>query len=132
MVRFRGFAAGLAMALSFGVGMCDAQQIPQVSHPEAAKQTVVRDEKIRIRETVNDNDVVRVTNSKHTMAVPPNDRGRVAGDQRMDRMMLVLKPSARQDAALQNLIDAQHDSGSKHYIAGRGGATRWIRGLRGG
>jgi hypothetical protein len=53
----------------------------------------------------------------HPVATAANDRGPVAGSLSMDRMLLVLKRTPDQDAALRSLLDAQQDKSSPQYHA---------------
>lgn len=69
----------------------------------------------RITQTVNDSAVFRIPNSTHPLTARASDIGRVNGNQRMDRMVLVLKPSEAQEAELDRLIDRQHDKESADY-----------------
>ena len=69
----------------------------------------------RITQAVDDSVVFRVPNSTHPLTARGSDIGRVSGNQRMDRMVLVLKPSHAQEAELDKLIDRQHDKESGDY-----------------
>ncbi len=69
----------------------------------------------RIRQAIDDSLTVRVDHSKHPLATPSNDRGRADANLSMKRMMLLLKPSEQQHAALSKLIDSQHDPKSLNY-----------------
>jgi hypothetical protein len=69
----------------------------------------------RITQAVNDSALFRVPNSTHPLTAGASDIGRVDGNQRMDRMVLVLKPSDAQEAELDRLIDRQHDKESADY-----------------
>jgi large repetitive protein len=62
-----------------------------------------------------DNLVVRIPFSVHPLAHAANDRGRVDANLDMQRMLLVLKPSEEQRAALLKLVDGQHDPESPTY-----------------
>jgi hypothetical protein len=69
----------------------------------------------RIVQPIDGNKVVRLPHSTHPLANAANDRGRVDANLPMERMLLVLKPSAEQQAAMLKLIDAQHNPESANY-----------------
>jgi large repetitive protein len=69
----------------------------------------------RVTQDVDTNAVVRVPRSMHPLATAANDRGRIDSAQRLERMVLVLKPSSEQQAALSRLIDAQHNRNSASF-----------------
>jgi hypothetical protein len=64
---------------------------------------------------IGDAPIVRVPRSTHPMATAANDRGRVDSGQRLERMVLILKPSDAQQAELSRLIDAQHNRNSASF-----------------
>ena len=53
--------------------------------------------------------------NRHPQASPQNDRGAVEGSFPVAGMTLLLKPSADQQTALQQLLAGQQDPGSPHY-----------------
>ena len=69
----------------------------------------------RVTQTIDNNAVVRVPHSTHPLATAANDRGLLDSSQRLERMVLVLKPSAAQQASLARLIDAQHNRNSASF-----------------
>ena len=69
----------------------------------------------RVTESIDNNIAVRLPRTHHPLAVAANDRGRVSGDVPMERMVLVLKPSAGQASALRSLINALYDKQSPTY-----------------
>ncbi len=69
----------------------------------------------RITEPIDNSVLVRVPGTHHPLASAQNDLGRVSGDSSMERMVLVLKPSDEQAAALTRLINQQHDTESAAY-----------------
>ena len=71
----------------------------------------------RIVEKIDDTRTVQLKGNVHPLARPANDRGAVADSQPMSRMLLMLQRSPQQDAALQQLIDAQQTKGSGSYHA---------------
>ena len=72
-------------------------------------------QRARIIQPIANRSWVRVPLSTHPWAVAQNDHGRVDPNLTMERMVLVLKPSAEQQDALQALIDAQHNPDSSTF-----------------
>ena len=68
----------------------------------------------RITRPPDPRQVVRVP-STHPLAVPANERGRLAGDTHLDRMLLVLASAPEQQAALDQLLAEQQDPASPRY-----------------
>jgi hypothetical protein len=58
---------------------------------------------------------VALRGNVHPLAKAELDIGAVPAAQRMDRMILVLKPDAQQQAALESLLEAQQDPESPYY-----------------
>src|SRR5215469_16033127 len=71
----------------------------------------------RIVEKIDDSRTVQMKGNIHPLARPEFDRGAVADSQPMSRMLLMLERSPQQEAALQQLIDAQQSQGSGSYHA---------------
>jgi pseudomonalisin len=69
----------------------------------------------RITTPLNDAMRVTLTGNRHPMARPEYDAGAAALDTRMERMMLVLRPDAAQQLALENLLEALQDAQSPLY-----------------
>lgn len=69
----------------------------------------------RITEPIDNSALVRLPGTHHPLASAENDLGRVSGDTAMERMVLVLKPADEQAAALNRLINGQHDKQSSTY-----------------
>src|SRR5579863_662275 len=69
----------------------------------------------RIVQRVDESAVVTLRGNTHPLAQPQFDRGAAPPDLPMERMLLVLKRSDAQEAALQALLDAQQDPGSASY-----------------
>lgn len=55
--------------------------------------------------------------NRHSLATTANDRGEVAPDLPMERMLLVLKREAAAESALQELIAGQQDKSSSAFHA---------------
>ena len=68
---------------------------------------------------VDELQTVTLAGNVHPLARPEFDRGPVSGETRLERMVLALKPSAEQQAALDALVEAQHDPASPLY-------RRWL------
>jgi biotin operon repressor len=74
----------------------------------------------RITQPIDNTDVVRFAGSVHPLANAANDYGRVDRSLPMERMLLVLKSSDEQEAALRNLLNHQHDPDSasfRHWLS---------------
>ena len=71
----------------------------------------------RIVAKVDDTRTVELKGNVHPLARPEFDRGAVADSQPMSRMLLMLQRSPQQDAALQQLIEAQQTKNSGSYHA---------------
>jgi subtilase family serine protease len=66
-------------------------------------------------QTIDNQSLTRIENSTHPLANAKNDHGRVDPNLPMERMVLVLKPSPQQKAALGKFLDSQQDTGSASY-----------------
>jgi hypothetical protein len=69
----------------------------------------------RIIEKVDESVLVTLRGNTHPLAQRQFDRGGAPADLPMARMLLVLKRSDAQEAALQKLLDDQQDQGSPSY-----------------
>ncbi|MGB7585305.1 MAG: S53 family peptidase [Terriglobales bacterium] len=69
----------------------------------------------RITNSIDDERRIVLRGNRHPLATAANDIGEVSGGYRMERMILTLKPDAAQQAALDQLIAAQHDSASPYF-----------------
>jgi hypothetical protein len=78
----------------------------------AAQSNLVRP---RIVQAVDENQVTVLKGNTHPLARPEFDRGAAPSTLPMQRMLLVLKRSPEQEAALQQLLDAQQDQSSPQY-----------------
>ncbi|MGB6192679.1 MAG: S53 family peptidase, partial [Terracidiphilus sp.] len=68
-----------------------------------------------VTSAVNDSARVTLRGNVHPMATAKYDRGAVADDLTLNRLVLVLKRSAGQEAALRRLIEDQQNKGSASY-----------------
>jgi uncharacterized protein (TIGR03437 family) len=73
----------------------------------------------RITDAIDPNQVVVLTGSVHPLARPQYDQGPVASSFPLPYVSMMLKPSAAQHAALQQLLAAQRDPASPEY-------RRWL------
>jgi pro-kumamolisin-like protein/Big-like domain-containing protein len=69
---------------------------------------------VRIQ-TIDNQSLTRIANSTHPLANAKNDYGRVDPNLPMERMVLVLKPSPQQKAALKKFLDTQQDTESTNF-----------------
>ena len=69
----------------------------------------------RIVHRVNETQRTVLKGNVHRLARPQFDRGPAPPDLPMNRMLLVLKRSPEQEAALETLLDNQQDKASPHY-----------------
>lgn len=69
----------------------------------------------RITHPVDDSQRVTLRGNVHPLARPEFDRGPVAADMQMNRMLLVLRRSDEQEQALQQLLAEQMDKGSLSF-----------------
>ena len=66
---------------------------------------------------IDDSSRIVLKGNRHPLATTATDRGEVAPDLPMERMLLVLKREAAADAALQELIAGQQDKSSPSFHA---------------
>lgn len=69
----------------------------------------------RVTERIDASRLVTLRGNTHTLARAQNDQGAAPPDLPMNRIMLVLKRSAEQESALQNLLTQQQVTGSASY-----------------
>lgn len=87
----------------------NAQLAPDLPNPMIAQTDD------RITTFVDDEQTVTLHGNRHPLAIPLYDTGAVSPDFPMDRMLLTLLPDNSQQAALAQLLEAQHDSESPYY-----------------
>jgi len=66
---------------------------------------------------IDESSLVTLSGNRHPLATPANDRGEVAPDLPMERMLLVLIRDPAAESALQNLLAAQQDRFSANFHA---------------
>jgi hypothetical protein len=79
--------------------------------------TVSAQVRARITRPIDDTRFVRVSGTTHSLATAANDVGRASGDLSMDRMLLQLKSTPEQEAALEQLLVEQQDTQSANFHA---------------
>lgn len=81
--------------------------------PEIGAQTAATSRIGKVDESAR----IVLSGNRHPLATPANDRGEVAPDLPMERMLLVLKREPAADSALQDLLAAQQDKSSPAFHA---------------
>ena len=71
----------------------------------------------RITQAVDENNLVVLKGNVHPLARAEFDRGAVADEQPLNRMLLLLQRSADQESALRQLLDDQQSKSSPNYHA---------------
>src|SRR3984885_1878442 len=111
--------ASVSSLLLLVLPIAKAQQLQSSSSKSqkssASDQAATMQPTPRITQAIDDSSVVRIPRTTHPLATPVNDRGRADANLPMNRIVMVLKPSALQQAALTKLIDSQHDPESPNY-----------------
>jgi pseudomonalisin len=69
----------------------------------------------RIHEVIDEQNVVTLTGNTHPLVLPENDRGPIAPETQLNRMVLVLQTSPARQADLDTLTEAQQDPNSPGY-----------------
>ncbi len=69
----------------------------------------------RITEAVDETKLVTLTGNTHRMAQAQFDQGPAPDSLPLDRLMLILKRSPEQEAALRTLLDEQQDKNSPNF-----------------
>jgi hypothetical protein len=100
----------VAGALAF----CGARAAAQ-TQGESANAAQVSAVPARITQAIDETQLVTLKGNVHPLARPEFDQGAVADSQPLNRMLLVLKRSDEQEAALRQLLDDQQTRGSANY-----------------
>src|SRR5712672_396254 len=69
----------------------------------------------RITQAIDEKNRVVLHGNRHPLARPEFDRGMVPDAQPLNRMLLLLRRSADQEAALQQFLDDQQNKSSPNY-----------------
>jgi len=80
-----------------------------------AGQDLSRNRSPRITQAIDENRLITLKGNTHPLARAEFDRGAARADLPMDRMLLVLKRSPEQDAALKGLLENQQVKSSPEY-----------------
>ena len=67
------------------------------------------------KRNVDDNDTVPLYGNVHPLATPQNDRGPADANQKLERMILLLKPRAGAKDSIDRLLSQLHDPSSPQY-----------------
>lgn len=67
---------------------------------------------VRLAQPIDETRVVTLAGNVHPLARGDFDQGAVSGETRLERLLLVLVPTAAQQSALDTLVEAQHNPGS--------------------
>ena len=81
----------------------------------AAKSPYLVHPRDRVVSFIDEQQRATLVGSHHPLARPEYEVGAVKGDFRMDHVIMMLKPDASQQKALDNLLAAQHDPQSAYY-----------------
>lgn len=104
---FRSYASLLRpLGIAAAAGFC-AASLPARTSPSVIPNRIVQ--------SIDENTRVTLHGYVHPLAIPANDRGAAPDSMPLERMHLVLKRSASQEAALQQLIAAMHTPGNPSY-----------------
>src|SRR5271169_5034017 len=102
---FRSF---LISAIFFATMLCSALLGQESAQPAAVRAPL-------ITQSVDESQLTTLKGNTHPMARPVFDLGTAPASLPMERMLLVLKRSPEQEAALRKLLDDQQDKGSPNY-----------------
>ena len=69
----------------------------------------------QLSQAIDDAGYVRIAHTKPLLATPVNDAGRVESSRAIQRMLLVLSPTAEQENQLRQLLDEQQNRKSPQY-----------------
>jgi subtilase family serine protease len=109
--RFTQVLAGLVM----GIGMVIPATAQSLSGENAENQTVPPQVIDRVVDHVDDARLVRLAGNVHPMARPESDKGRVDSNKLLERVVMVLKRSPEQEAALAAFNERQYDPNSPDF-----------------
>jgi len=105
----------LTICLSFLLNLpATAQPRVDPPNPQPVEPAFIQP-KDRITRFVDDEQRVTLQGNRHPLASAEYDAGPVAPDFPMERMILTLLPDPEQQAALERLVEAQHNPESAYY-----------------
>lgn len=108
--RLPTFVLAIAALIALAPPPISAQSGIQTSDTAASSLVTTR-----ITQPIDDSSLVTLKGTVHPLANARNDRGAAPDSMQLDRMHLVLKRNAAQDAALKQLIGDLHTPGSASY-----------------
>jgi hypothetical protein len=111
--RFTQVLAGLFLGI--GLAIPATAQQPSLSGDGAEFEAVQSHVMDRVVEQVDDAKRVRLAGNVHPMARPESDMGRVDSNKLLERVIMVLKRSPEQDAALAAFNERQYDPSSPDF-----------------
>jgi subtilase family serine protease len=85
--------------------------IPLVAQAQAQSSLVTT----RLTQPIDESSLVTLKGTVHPLANAANDRGAAPDSMQLDRIQIVLKRSATQETALQQLIHDEHTPGTANY-----------------
>ena len=108
-----------AFALSaWAPGVASAQETNKALHGATivvGESAEISQPPSRVVEAVDDSKLVTLAGNTHMLARPKYDQGMVAPELRLERIQMLLKRSAEQEAALVKYIDEEYDAKSPNY-----------------
>ena len=102
------FHFSLITAIFFATVLCSAMQGQEAAQPAAVRAPL-------ITQPLDESRLTTLKGNTHPLARPLFDLGTAPASLPMERMLLVLKRSPEQEAALRKLLDDQQDKGSPNY-----------------
>ncbi len=111
--RFTQVLAGLFLGV--GLAISAAAQESSLTGESAETQSVPPRVSDRVVDRVDDARLVKLNGNVHPMARPESDKGRVDSNKLLERIVMVLKRSPEQDAALAAFNERQYDPNSPDF-----------------
>jgi Pro-kumamolisin, activation domain/Bacterial Ig-like domain (group 3) len=102
------FHFSLITAIFFATILCSAMQGQEAAQPAAVRAPL-------ITQPLDESRLTTLKGNTHPLARPLFDLGTAPASLPMERMLLVLKRSPEQEAAVRKLLDDQQDKGSPNY-----------------
>ncbi|MBV8732292.1 MAG: peptidase S53, partial [Acidobacteriia bacterium] len=106
MKHFSAVMAGCVAALCLFELSLSAQATLELEHVRPTN---------RINGRIDNDARVTLMGSRHALARPENDAGRLSADTRLERIQFALRPDESQQQALEALLAAQQDPDSPYY-----------------
>lgn len=112
---FRRFLINLLVIGVLGLATCLVPGVSLASGSSQGASTQAGSALSLVKQPVNDAQRVVLKGNVHPLARPENDRGLAPDSLSMNRMLLVLKRSTEQEAALASLLVGQQEKSSADY-----------------